>query len=1234
MASHGTSSARTPVVLFPRSMTDLTSTTQCPACFTTLTSSVCGRCGLDLASPAATELAQVSATAAANLDRRLALIAQMRATSGNVTASEPHGGSSVGAVEPAPQPSLTPPAQTGTADATPRRHLGAQVILLIVGVSLLAVGAIFFLVYAFITFGLVWRSMIIASVTLVSIIGASILRRRGLTATGESISALAIVFIYLDVYAIRANDFFGSATTNGLTYWGLCLALAAAGLTVWHRFAGLRVPSIVASATFGPGVALLVGGVTEQLPDSTRWFSAFAALGASALVAPLALRAPGRRLAEGRITVMLSGLGLGIALGLGFVVAPDVVWAPALALAIVALLAAAVVLVIARVGAPRLPALGIAAIGAVAGSASGLAVTTRNSDFTTVLGYSPIIAAIVALVLERLCDVARGRVLRPAALVAAWSATAVTTTIIVLPLVTAVGPVIELVRRGGQRWSVSGGAVTALETKNFIAVLALAIIWSLAATAWLLARRGRGRVSVVLWGAVVTLIVAAPLMGQLWLTVVGWLAIAGVALGLLARARMASVAHRLPLAAGFIAAALLAYCASWASIDTWWYGSVGVVILLVLVRTASPSVVIRAISLAGAIMVAFVAIGSEGWHANERFQSGAGALTDSTHFVGALAAVLLVVGAVLARRASRAEARVLFWSAFGAALAASGLSWVLGSHTSEPRALVLGEFGTSVVLGVATMVVLATWIAAERTRPFIVERVAAAVALAPVFGWLVDSVMRSAGAPEWARSLAPVTAGLVVASASLALAVLGPTPVPRWARDAGIGLVTSVTVIAQTVSPSEPTWLIFVIAGVITLVIALSADGLIGSRSPRRYLGWLAVGLGTAGLWIRLDHNGVTAVEAYVLPVAGVLLIIALLLDREASAVTGRAAPSPAAAGIALAGLAVALIPIAVVATSGGATRAIVVASVAAVLSIVSAIRGPAPLRGYQDSAALVALPAAAIATFGRAVQLSMGAEPSGANVDAWVAAGFIVLALSAVIQAHVPERPRLRSIASQCVLGLGAGIATAIELSLIGHDALGTARAAIVLVALGAIHVGGLTWSLPPLTVWIGWLGVALGAAVAATGIARGALDPVEWAAAAVAVPLLIAGAGRLARDADARSWPWLAPGVVVLLLPSLIGTFDQQPLWRLVGLGIASLAVLVAGALLRLQAPLILGSAIVVVHAARTFAPQIVAVYQLTQWWVWAVIGGAIVLFLGITFEKRLRDLRAAGSRLGQLR
>ena len=74
--------------------------------------------------------------------------------------------------------------------------------------------------------------------------------------------------------------------------------------------------------------------------------------------------------------------------------------------------------------------------------------------------------------------------------------------------------------------------------------------------------------------------------------------------------------------------------------------------------------------------------------------------------------------------------------------------------------------------------------------------------------------------------------------------------------------------------------------------------------------------------------------------------------------------------------------------------------------------------------------------------------------------------------------------------------------------------------------------------------------------------------------------------------------------------------------------------GAVGRLQSPLIIGSAVVLVHAIRTFAPQIISIYQSTQWWVWAVIGGAVVIFIAVTFERRVRDFTAVGLRVGALR
>ncbi len=185
-------------VHFPRTTTDLTSTTQCPACFTPLQSAICSSCGLDLNHPAAVELATLSASVAADLDRRLELIGRMRYETAQLAAEVfapvapaaarrrrrgrcGHPRRSDGRRSPA-RPRVH---GAGARRAVPRRHLGVQVILLIVGVSLLAVGAIAFLVYAFINFGIAVQSLIIGGVTIAAFVSASLLRWRKLTASAE-----------------------------------------------------------------------------------------------------------------------------------------------------------------------------------------------------------------------------------------------------------------------------------------------------------------------------------------------------------------------------------------------------------------------------------------------------------------------------------------------------------------------------------------------------------------------------------------------------------------------------------------------------------------------------------------------------------------------------------------------------------------------------------------------------------------------------------------------------------------------------------------------------------------------------------------------------------------------------------------------------------------------------------------------------------------------------------------
>jgi hypothetical protein len=106
------------------------------------------------------------------------------------------------------------------------------------------------------------------------------------------------------------------------------------------------------------------------------------------------------------------------------------------------------------------------------------------------------------------------------------------------------------------------------------------------------------------------------------------------------------------------------------------------------------------------------------------------------------------------------------------------------------------------------------------------------------------------------------------------------------------------------------------------------------------------------------------------------------------------------------------------------------------------------------------------------------------------------------------------------------------------------------------------------------------------------------------------------------------------VLLLPPLLATLVDRPLWRLVAIGVVAVAMVVAGARLRLQAPFVVGAVVAVVHGVATFTPQIRAVYELTEWWVWAGVGGIVIIVLAARYERSITAARDVVVRVGSLR
>jgi hypothetical protein len=127
----------------------------------------------------------------------------------------------------------------------------------------------------------------------------------------------------------------------------------------------------------------------------------------------------------------------------------------------------------------------------------------------------------------------------------------------------------------------------------------------------------------------------------------------------------------------------------------------------------------------------------------------------------------------------------------------------------------------------------------------------------------------------------------------------------------------------------------------------------------------------------------------------------------------------------------------------------------------------------------------------------------------------------------------------------------------------------------------------------------------------------------------LLVLGTIRMVRRPGSSSIPVLLPGLTLSLLPSLWVAVSEPTSLRALLLGIAATAVMLVGAYLRWIAPLLFGAAVVLVLAAINLAPYAAAIPR----WVLFGLLGAALLYLGVTWEKRLRNARtliAAAERL----
>ncbi|WP_113985087.1 SCO7613 C-terminal domain-containing membrane protein [Spongiactinospora rosea] len=148
--------------------------------------------------------------------------------------------------------------------------------------------------------------------------------------------------------------------------------------------------------------------------------------------------------------------------------------------------------------------------------------------------------------------------------------------------------------------------------------------------------------------------------------------------------------------------------------------------------------------------------------------------------------------------------------------------------------------------------------------------------------------------------------------------------------------------------------------------------------------------------------------------------------------------------------------------------------------------------------------------------------------------------------------------------------------------------------------------------------------------------VDAVEAYTAPFSLVLLAFGWWRFRQAGEGSrpsSWSLYGTGLAFTLLPSLLAALSDPGWVRPLLLGCASLAVLLAGARWRMQAPVVQGGFTLAVLGGNELMPWISDLVLLLPRWVPIAVGGALLVAIGATYEARKRDVRKLRDALAKL-
>ena len=322
MTTTGTTAVRTP------------DATHCPDCRSLLTGTeTCSTCGLRLQGAPAVRLWELDSELLRLEDRRQGLLVERTGLLAELRGARPDAGrgtayaiTAVTAVTAAAAPT-SPPASP---EWTPRR---VQNTLLSLGGLLLAVAALVFAAVTYDRLGAGGRAAVLLALTTLAGLAAPQALRRGLTATAETLTGVALALAVLDAYGLRKLGLAGDS--DPLLYAAGSAAVLCAISVAYARLVPVRLAGGAAVVLAQLPVPLLLAAYEPSPATTSLWLAALAAadLGVLAVLSG--------RVRTHVLVSLGSCAGAAVAAGLLIAVAEQV----SLGLAGIALLAHAVVLV-------------------------------------------------------------------------------------------------------------------------------------------------------------------------------------------------------------------------------------------------------------------------------------------------------------------------------------------------------------------------------------------------------------------------------------------------------------------------------------------------------------------------------------------------------------------------------------------------------------------------------------------------------------------------------------------------------------------------------------------------------------------------------------------------------------------------------------------------------------------------------------------------------------------------